>query len=108
MVTLTGVATPSFNRSDITPRYQFSIYTDRLEFLETSDWINDLGSYLVCFYDVHITRESEIESRVVVFTSRVVVEFLFELVHNTSEGSDRNPIHAPSYNNLLSMLRNYN
>jgi hypothetical protein len=112
-VTLTGIGKPSFSPSAIAPKYQFKVYTNHTDFLERSDWINELGEYLVCFYDAYCVRKVEIESRVVVFHPDVIVEFLFEPLH-LLPASPAEPGEIPfntgtaAPNPLFSMLQNYN
>jgi hypothetical protein len=108
---LSGVGKPSFSPSAIAPKYQFKVYTDRIDFLEQSEWINELGEYLVCFYDVYIVRQVEIESRVVVFHPGVIVEFLFEPLPriNTRLRNTRETVLISTQQNTLhAMLQNYN
>lgn len=109
-VTLSGVGKPSFSPSGISPKYQFKVYTDRIEFLEKTDWIKELGEYLICFYDAHFIRQVEIESRVVVFHPDVIIEFLFEPLPQSTASSDSSTMafEARRQDTLLSMLQNYN
>ena len=100
------------------PEYEFTVFVKDTVFIENDSWLKDIAEYFICFYDQHIVKNEEIESRLVVFASGIKIHFLFRLGAPMQLNNDRpngqrieligSSVNRNSWQLLERMLTNYN